>query len=325
VPQFTAAVPSKRDLELVSLKGTQKFVVRDITDILHATTVSTLENISRPQFVSASELSFLDGKKLVRAPLSGSPRTVVAEFTPACSAGEVAWSPDGTSVAYVVNGDELDLISRGRKSVVALTPGIPARGCVACQDLFDMRLAYSTNGDYISLVQNWGGPVMRIWTSDGKLIKSVDEDPSQAKSSPTMSVWSGNSLYYRDEKGVEVWHTNGDQSLLLPVAWIRPKASPGGGQILYAVRDDSATAHVYLFGTGTARLQELGKSRSQPAFLNGHLIWYQEERPCAQADPSPCPNVHNIPSGKTFVYDLQDNTETESVIAAVWDVWPHGA
>ena len=71
---------------------------------------------------------------------------------------------------------------------------------------------------------------------------------------------------------------------------------------------------------------EIVKSRSGPRFLNSHLIWYVEERPCVSGDSYPCgPESTTIETGKTYIYDLQDNTETESVIAAVFDVWPHGA
>jgi hypothetical protein len=31
-----------------------------------------------------------------------------------------------------------------------------------------------------------------------------------------------------------------------------------------------------------------------------------------------------LPTGKTYIYDLQTGTETESRITAVYDVWPHG-
>jgi hypothetical protein len=29
--------------------------------------------------------------------------------------------------------------------------------------------------------------------------------------------------------------------------------------------------------------------------------------------------------GKTYIYDLQDSTETQSIITSVIDVWPHPA
>jgi hypothetical protein len=324
-PVFQASSRSIRNLEIISFKGSQNLVVRDITDFLHPTTVSTLENLWNVQFVSATELSFWDGTQLVRAPLSGSPRGVVAELTPSCSAPAFAWNHDGTEAAYVT-GTELHLVGRGRNRIINIRPGIPSLDCMYCEDIFDMRLLYSPNGEYISLVQNWGRSVLRIWTSDGKLVQSLDNKNLGVRAgSPTMSVWSSNTFYFRDEKGVQVWR-DGVQSLLLPgVAWIRPKASPGGGQIVYGLRDSSGRPNVYLYNTNSGEVREIAKSRAQPAFLNAHLIWYREERPCAPGDEYPCPTGPTYPSGRTFVYDLLDNTEIESAISAVFDVWPHPA
>ncbi len=192
---------------------------------------------------------------------------------------------------------------------------------IACADTWDRKLLFSPNGAYVSLVQNIVQPIFRVWSSDGKVIKSLDGDPA------TMSVWSGTGLYWRTDKGVVRW-LEGSESLVLPgVAWIRPHGSPGGGQIIYETRDSGGgTAHVLLFDTASAKVRELATSRSEPFFLNSHLIWYKQERPCASGDPLPCgAGATPIETGKTFVYDLEDNTETESVIAGVFDAWPRGA
>lgn len=229
-PQFAPSAASNRNLEIVWLKGSQKFVVRDITDILHPTTVSTLgENLGMTQFVSASELSNAS-RDLVRMPLSGSPKTTVA--SPCNGVFGFAWSPDGRSSAYVTDlsdssASELHLIGGGLNRAASSMPVVPITGCVApCGDIVDMRLLYSPDGAYISFASYWGQPLIRIWTPDGKLVGAIDRDPAD-RTGPTMSVWSGNSLFFRDKQGIQVWR-DGARSLLLPgVAWIRPKASPG--------------------------------------------------------------------------------------------------
>jgi hypothetical protein len=199
---------------------------------------------------------------------------------------------------------------------------VPTHGCPYrdCADQADIRLLIAPNGAYVSFVQNYRGPALHIWSPDGKQLKSIDTENA------TMSVWSGNTLYFRDDSGVEIWR-NGAQSLLLAgVAWIRPKASPAGGQIVYATRDGSGAAHVAVLDTFSGKTREIAKWRSEPAFLSSHLIWYQEERPCVPADLPPCGgNVKTIETGTTYIYDLQDGTETESRITAVYDVWPHPA
>jgi hypothetical protein len=329
-PQFPASTPSNRNLALVWLRGSYQYVVRDITDISQPATVSTFADLSSPRFVSATEVSGFGNNELDRLPLAGS-RSVVAEM---CMAGfAFAWSSDGTAAAYVTDlqtgaGSELHIVSGGQNRVASSMPGLPIGGCESwdCTDRLDLRLLYSPNGAYISLVQSWSGPVFRIWASDGGLIKSLDAGSTNYRALPSMSVWSGTGLYFRDPQGVEVWR-DGRQSLVLPLAaWVRPKASPAGGQIVYMERDAYGEARVKLLDTTTNKVRELARSRSEPAFLTSRYLWYQGERPCATGDPYPCSaGAPTTPTGKTYLYNLQTGTETESIIADVWDVWPHPA
>ncbi len=276
-------------------------------------------------------MSGFGNNELDQVHLAGS-RSVVAKM---CFAGfAFAWRSDGTAAAYVTDlqtyqGSELHIVSGGQNRVASSMPGLPVGGCEQwdCADRLDLRLLYSPNGAYISLVQSWSGPVFRVWASDGTLIKSIDSGLTDSRAFPSMSVWSGTGLYFRDAQGVEVWR-DGNQSLVLPlVAWIRPKASPAGGQIVYMERDAFGEARVSLLDTTTNKVRELARSRSEPAFLTSRYIWYQGERPCVAGDLYPCNGggAPTTPTGKTYIYDLQAGTETESIIAKVWDVWPHPA
>jgi len=323
--QFAPSSPSNRNLALINFKGSQQLIVRDFTDILNPLTISRLD---RPgvlaQFVSATELSSADEKSLVRMPLAGSPKTVVA----CARAVALAWNADGTAAAYVTRtdkngGSELHVVAGGQNRVLGSMTGNVITGCESpsCADSIFVRLAYSPNGKYISYVQTWGGPVFRLWQSDGTLIKSVDSRSGLSPSTPSMAVWSGNTLYWRDEKGVEMWHDGVEAVVLSDVAWIAPSASQGGGQIAYTARP-AGLPTVYILDTASGKARELRKLRSGATFLNSHLIWYREERGCASGDPHPCGDRPTIPSGKTYIYDLDDKTDTESVIAAVIDVWP---
>jgi hypothetical protein len=328
-PQFPASTPSNRNLALVWLQGSSAFVVRDITDINHPFAVSTLNSIGVPRFASPSDLSFVTDTELVRMPFSAYPRTTVASLC----LGSIgfAWSPEGTTAAYVTDdqsqtGSTLHLVSGGQNRVVSSMPAFAwGTGCEGppCADSFDQQLLYSPDGAYISLVQTWGGPALRVWTSGGNVLKTVDSNTRDA--SVTMSVWSGDTLYFRDNVGVERWR-NGTQSLWLPgVAWIRPKASPAGGQIVYEARQ-LGESDVFILDTASGTVRLLAKLRSEPAFLTSRFIWYQGERPCASGDAYPCSSGGlTVPSGKTYIYDLQTGTEAESVITKVWDVWPHPA
>jgi hypothetical protein len=313
--------PSNANLEIVQFKGSDAYLVRDITDILHPVTLATFtaRNVG-PQFVSAGEVSFVDaaGLELMRVP--GSSKTLVNRCP-----SVFAWSPDGTTLAFVSEKEELHLVAGGQNRVVATMPTSPGGvGCESqgCVDDWEFRLRYSPNGAFISLVQ-WPPGEFRIWTSGGAVVAGSDYTSTSPDLPRTMSVWSGNTFYFRDRKGVEMWRSGTESLLLAGVNWIRPHASPAGGQIVYETRDAAGTALVHLLDTASGKVRDLATARSEPAFLNSHLIWYQEERPCAPSDK--CFAGPTIPTGRTFIYDLSDGTETESKIASVSDSWPHPA
>ena len=317
-----ACAPINPCLALVTLQGSTDIVVRDFSDVSQAKTVANLGTTPRPVFVSATEFSYADDGGLVRAPLSGSPKTVVSGQL----VGLFAWSPDGRSVVYTTEtaaGMDVHQLTAGVDHVLGSAPGGGAGGCetiagCAIANSLDFRLAYSQGGTYVSLVVSGFGPSsFRLWSSDGKLLRSNDSQGT------TMSVWSNGSLYFRDSGGVEVWRDGVVSTFLPGVAWIRPHASPGGGQIVYAVRDSSGWAHTYVVDTTTRTVREIKATRAEPIFLTSRYIWYRGERACTEADScGPQPPFHPS-SGKTYVYDLQEGTETESVITSVIDVFPH--
>jgi hypothetical protein len=304
-------------------------VVRDITDISHSTTLTTV-SADQPEFVSATALSYVDGTNLIRAPLAGSPKVVVAT---ACDyMGDFTWSPDGSTVVYLTPtgppeiGGPLTVhqLAAGRDRVFGSVPPTPAVGCeqvASCfgEDTWDFSLSYSRDGAFTSFVTSVADvSAFRLWASSGKLVKSSNSQ------SPFMTAWSGNSLYFRDAKGVEVWRAGVVSPFLPGAAWIRPHASPGGGQIVYQTRDAQRWSHTYVVDTVSGRVRDLGKAHAEPVFLTSRFIWYEGERACVAADGCGT-RVAGVPSGKTYIYDLQDGTETESVITRVMDIWPHAA
>jgi hypothetical protein len=320
-------VPADRLLALVTLKGSSQLVVRDITDIAHPTTVAKLPPLSAPQFINASEISYVDYAHgtIVRMPLSGSPKTVVAQSSQL--GGYVDWSPDGTTVIYTThNADstvmQLHQVGAGQDRVLASMPAVPGVGCesvASCPtDVWDARLLYSRDGNFISFVNSIVKPTFRLWSSDGAILKSTDSGLE------SMSVWSGSTLYFRDAHGVEAWH-NGVISPFLPgVAWVRPKASSDGKRIAYQVRDPQRWSHVYVVDTTSGRVSDLGKAHAEPALLTSRYLWYLGERACVAADGCGT-RVAGVPNGTTYIYDLTDKTQSTSVITSVVDVWPHAA
>jgi hypothetical protein len=327
-PQFPPSAPSTRNLALVTLNGRTDFVVRDITDINNPRTVGTLNvpsgrSISTARFVSASDVAYIDDDgNLIRLAYASSARVTVTPCTVLFD-----WSPDGTAVVYAVTTDAwmtVHQLSAGHDQVLGSVLAIPIVGCeliASCYgaDTWDVSLNYSPDGKYISLVDSIANTsTFRLWTPDGKLVKSSDTQ------SPFMSVWSGGSLYFRDTAGVEVWRAGVVSSFLPGVAWIRPKASPGGGQIIYDARDAQAWDHSYVVDTASGKVRDLGNAHEGPVFLTSRYVWYQGQRPCVDADYCGT-RVAGVADGKTYVFDLQAGTESGSIITNVVDVWPHAA
>ncbi len=320
----TSTTSTTASLALVTLRGSDQIVVQDLTDINHAKTLAGLGTSVVPLFVSATEVSYADDTGLVRSSLDGNPKTIVSRQVVSL----FAWSPDGSTVVYTTEsagGVDVHQLTAGVDRVLGSAPssGVGGyetiAGCAITNSL-DFRLAYSPDGAYVSLVVSGFAPsTFRLWSSNGNLLRSNDSDGT------TMSVWSGSSLYFRDSGGVEVWR-NGVVSPFLPgVAWIRPKASPEGGQIVYAARDSGGWARTYVVDTITRKVRELNTARAEPIYLTSRYIWYRGERACVEADLCGSePPIHPA-SGKTYIYDLQAGTETESVITSVLDVWPHAA
>lgn len=321
-PPVPCAAGTNPCLAVVSLGGRFPFLVRDISDISHPKTVGQTFAF-RAQFVSATEVAYIEAFELFRAPIDGAhQRTMFG--TPQVLA--FAWSPDGGSVAYISYNNqyntEVHLLRNGSDKLLATAKGLPDIALsVPCQtrtciDRNDFQIAYSPDGGLI-MWNDSSGSKFRIWTADG-----VDVTP--ALGSTFMPVWSGSSLFFQDSKGIEVFRS-GAVSLFLPgVKWIRPKASPKGGQIVYESRDTSGLAHAYIVDTATAAARELSAGRAEPAFLTSRFIWYQGERLCTASERCD-PATPVTATGKTYIYDLGDSTETQSIITSVIDVWPHAA
>jgi hypothetical protein len=323
-PTLARAVSSSRNLVIVMLAGGSKYVVRDITDINHPSIVSTLDVASAPKFVGATDVSYIDNDgNVVRLTYASSRKITVARC-----AYLFDWSPDGTAVAYLAqtdSGNEMRLLQGGVDRSLGPIPDTGGGGCesiegCAIANSLDFRLSYSPDGALISLVlSGFGKSVFRIWSSDGTLVMSSDSEGA------TMSVWSGGGLYFRGAGGVKVWRGGSVSTFLPGVVWIHPNASPAGAQVTYVTRDADGWAHTFVVDTTTEAIRELNARRGNPVYLTSRYIWYAGERDCVPADGCGLHPPFHPASGKAYIYDLQDRTETESVITSVADVWPHAA
>jgi hypothetical protein len=329
-PRFAPSTATTRSLVLASYAKGNDFVLRDITDIDHP---ATLHNFNRrinetARFVNATDLSLVEGglaRLTVDPAYAGENPAVVS----GCDVETFAWSPDGTQAAYLEKlpgseSERLRLIGNGVDAVIGTVPAPGSSSeCTSreCVDSTDNRLLFSPDGAYISLVRSGPAPVLRIWATSGKELKSVDG------SSATMSVWSGDALYYQDATGIVMWRNGVDRVIEPNGRWVRPHASAAGGLIVFERREALiGTARVMMLDTKTGEYRLLADNiadRSEPVFLTPRYLWYRGERPCAKSD-TPCIGTTAF-TGLTYIYDLQTNQEFRSIITDVWDVWPHPA
>lgn len=133
---------------------------------------------------------------------------------------------------------------------------------------------------------------------------------------PRMAVWSPVSaqLYYEQQGSVWRWTAaSGASRLKAGVSWIDPAISPDGKRIAYAARGTNGRSIVHVIDATTGADQGTVSTdgRSRPFFLTDDLVWVKgDQRGCATGNRS------------TFVYDLRDQTETQSSLDQVSATWP---
>jgi hypothetical protein len=340
VSSFPASAPSTRNLVLAKLRGSgDQTVVRDITDITHPLTVATLDVppwrnsvFTTLQFVSATAVSYAtssDGSPnlLMRMPLSGSLKTVVARECRPSYILAVGWSPTGQSATYLVDvGGEspFDWRLQANGTDRSLSSAPPWCYCGNGTEEGAVSVAFSPSGQFISMIDGVGhfGSNLQIRRIDGSLVS--ESTGTGLGAGVTMGIWSGDTFYFRGSGDVKAWREGAITTLRAGIPWLRPKAAPGGGQIAFYTRGSDGLAKVSVIDTTSAVVKQLSdQPRIAPVFLSSRYVWYQGERLCIAGDQ--CVFNHTVLTGTSYIYDLQSGLESESVITDVADVWPHGS
>lgn len=326
---------SDRRLALVHLIGATSLAVRDVTDIAHPYTVATISSDNRYgiEFAGPAALSYIEDGVFKRMTLDGNAIQTVAAL---CDGGypvTAAWNRDGTRMAYMwerylpegsgaFSVFDWHLLGEGQDRVIATVPAWCHCGGERDDNFSDLRLSFSPDGQYISWVANMSIAAdfqVRRW--DGTLVGREVRSTTSVQNYPTFAAWAGANLYFRDPSGLEAWRDGVVAPVSKGLFWVRPSASPDGSAIAYLQADQNGLHHAFVFDVSSGATRQLSPDgREWVVFLSSGYVWYEGERICTAADQCPLSNV--TLSGKSYVYDLTANTETQSVIDQLDDIWP---
>ena len=313
------AVPAGDALVIGTITGDPTIVVRDIQDPANAKTLCRFTSgATSAQFVSAAQVAYVaNGNQIVKADLTTGATSVVATFGEGYGSGQYSVSPDGRSMTYI-DGSAWHLVTPSGNKVLTTLPAVPGRGIN--QDEDDSFLSYSPDGLYIALVQtlHMGGSGQ---TAPDQVRKASDGSLVYSTTGMTMGVWASipSRLFFRDAAGsAKRWDPTTGLSTLLPLKWIRPRASPDGRWIAYTFRTSTGLGTIGLYSVQANSPSNISpQGRSGVRFLTNDLVFYIGEGGCGNCLGGP------TPTGVTFIYDIAGATEVVARLSGVLDAWPH--
>jgi len=322
----------------------QKSLIQSFHDPLHPTTLCTMSG-GDFKFISRTEIGYVTISSS-NDPLHGTSvigRMSLTDLKPVTVvevkgyAVKFAWSPDGSSVAYLVyleasgNANQLWL-KTGTGLPRALTPPITFGGRGGSVD-DQVLVSFSPDGKYVVMVDTplaGAAPASPDQASvqvhsvpDGNL---VFVPPSaltySGKLDPfvTMAAWSRQTdrLYYRDHAGVHTWDPPATVGTFAAgLSWFFPSISPDGRFVAYAV-NLREQPHVEVRDLVSNKVTVIPGTRGSPLFITANVL-FEAEYGLGQPGPGP----PSVPTARNFIFDLRTNVETPisgSIIPT--DYWP---
>jgi hypothetical protein len=297
----------------MSSAGSVNFITR--TQISYTTMLATNDPNVRISLIGRMNLTDLKPVPYVKA--NGQVR-------------DVAWSPDGSSVAYLMEselGHQLWL-KTGDGSQRSLTPVIPLFGRGGFLD-DELLVRFSPDGKYVLMVDTFVATspeqvYFRVHSvQDGSLVWAAPAalNPTGKAQFATMAAWLRQSarLLYRDPVGVQTWDPPSTNRAIYPgLKWYSPSISPDDRLAAYAVGLD-AQPHVEVRELATKSFRMIPGVRGAPFFVAANMLFMAEY--AVNPQPGPGSQAYSQ-TGRAFVFDLRTNVETPVPFMTPLDFWP---
>jgi hypothetical protein len=300
-----------------------RFISR--TEIGYA--INTLPNSPIDGVTEVHRMSLITGQAVSVAKIKG-------------DAMDIAWSPDGSSVAFLMynyvpnlgSGDANRLwLKSGADPARTITPFIPLFGRGGSVD-DETIVRFSADGQYLLMVDTFvsgqapASPVQASFqvrqVSDGRLLwvpPSALTASGKFGAFATMAAWShaGHRLYYRDSTGVHTWQPPSTVGTLAKgIQWSKPSVSPDGRFVAYSL-DVGGKVHVEVRDLAAGSVRVLPRAIGVPLMLSDTVMLESHMVPNNQG-----PGPPYFPSG-LYMLNLSTNVETSLGGNSPVDVWPH--
>ena len=212
----------------------------------------------------------------------------------------IAWNPDGSSVAYLLDTDTPNLgtgaanqlwLKIGSSAPQALTQPIALYGRGGSID-DQILVRFSHDGKYLLMVDTFvvtgpsGSPdqaYVQVRAADGSLIFVPPiAVGASSKGWVTMATWSRQSdrLYSRDPAGVHTWDPPSSQGTMAAgLNWFSPSISPDDRSVAYVVSlgyNDAEQPHVEVRDLGSNAVTVIAGVRGAPFFISDSMLLEDE-------------------------------------------------
>jgi WD40 repeat protein len=345
--------PSADDEPLViDWSGKDQVLLDSFRDPTHPVPLCATSRAYDIRFISRTEIGFASNSS-PQAPIGGTTtigRMSLTDPKPVAvvvAKGEVtdlAWSPDGSSLAYLLytwasasgSGPANQLwLKTGSAAPRALTPLIPLS--VRDGSIDDQVLVrFSHDGRYLLLVDTLVAGVAPATADQASFqVRSVPDGKlawvppgalgvlDKSNSYVTMASWShrADRIYYRDATGVHTWDPPRSVDAMFdgPASWYSPSLSQDDRFVAYAV-NLGGQPHVEVRDLLTGAVRIVPGIRGAPFFVSDSLL--------LEAEYFPEPWLGSAPlyreTGSDFLFDLRTNAEIDLVaVSNPVDYWPH--